>query len=125
MYPCSHLHLGGAALLSLRRLPHNSRIVEVSSVKVGACGGPPQHPPQPSPITATARRADSMIGAHRYDLGSGQQSRGAGLQVQSDRKATAPTPALQNAWLLTLELSPRKPRAERAKLAVDDKKSIA
>ena len=123
MYPCSHLHLGGAALLSLRRLPHNSRIVEVSSVLVGACGG--HTPPQPSPITATARRADSMIGTRRYDLGSGQQSRGARLQIQSDRKATAPTPTLQNAWLLTLELSRRKPRAERAKLAVDDKESIA
>jgi len=66
-----------------------------------------------------------MIGAHHHDLGSGQQSRGARLQIQSDRKATAPTPTLQNAWLLTLELSRRKPRAERAKLAVDDKESIA
>jgi hypothetical protein len=111
--------------LSLRRIPHNSHIVEVSSVKVGACGGQPQHPPQPSPITATARRAGNMIGAHHHNLGSGQQSRGARLQIQSDCKATAPTPTLQNALLLTFELSRRKPRAERAKLAVNDKECIA
>ena len=111
--------------MSLRRLPHNSHIVEVSSVKVGACGGQPQHPPQPSQITATARRADSMSGAHHYDLGSGPQSLGARLQIQSDCKATAPTPTLQNAWLLTLELSRRNPCAERAKLAVDDHEGSA
>ena len=110
--------------MSLRRLPHNSHIVEVSSVKVGACGGQPQHPPQPSPITATARRADNMIGAHHYDLGSGQQSRGARLQIQSDRsKQPRPRHTMQNTGLLTLELSRRKLRAERAKLAVDDKES--
>ena len=37
----------------------------------------------------------------------------------------APTPTLQNAWLLAMVLSRRKPHAERAELAVDDKESSA
>ena len=111
MCPCSHLYFGGAALLSLGRLAHNSRIVEVSSVLVGACGGQPQ---QPSPITGTARRADRMSGAHHHDLGSGPQSLGARLQIQSDR-SNQPRPHhnLQNAWLLTLELAAQPVRRAR------------
>ena len=115
MCPCSHLYFGGAALLSLGRLAHNSRIVEVSSVLVGACGlRRAATTPQPSPITATARRADSMNGAHHHDLGSGPQSLGARLQIQSDR-SNQPRPhrTLQNAGLLTLELAAQPVRRAR------------
>jgi len=67
-----------------------------------------------------------MTGAHYYDLGPGQQSRVARLRIQSDRsKQPRPRRTLQNAGLLTLELPRHKPRAQRAKLAVDEKESSA
>ena len=71
-------------------------------------------PPRPSPITAAARRAGSMSGAHHHDLGSGPQSLGARLQIQSDRsKQPRPHHTLQNAWLLTLELAAQPLRRAR------------